>query len=918
MEVTKSLVIHTDTSLSPSALSLTLDSPHKEVAIVKDMNLRLMKCLGSIIPWNINRHSPILSSASRTSAALSVILPANEPGQHDIPSANLNILRTGIRDSMGLAFYLISNNLNSTDGHFDKTGLDDKLYLQILKDIGWDDIHHLRILLSSCEPTVESITERLFAAAVRSYNFEVAQKMLRAGMDPNLLLKTRMKPCFTPLQYIASDGDNEFINLLVSHGADVNFSVNDSGRNALFYAIWLENWTAVRLLRDNGATVTRQCAELLTEFAHVDHEQLLFMKDMIGIYLDQSVGTQQDETKTLLPAVSKGCVDIVQLFITKGARLNELVTCSTYGVPHQTTLLGRAVKNNFRDIIRLLLHVSPPEDLSLIHPPYISPLALAVDGGSVDIFEDLLSSGADLRAADEGQKTLLERAVRNKNLALCQMLINHGVKVDREPQEAQWYPLSALMIAVQQDLMDIVDLLIASNARLNDTFEGFPCTVLTAAFEAGNVAMIENLENAGATRLGREIRGIGNLQSAVLLSKKVGFQRILDRFGSSILTAAILAKDEPLAWFLLQRIAPLNQHTTITDGERPLSAAIQTDNIALVLALLERGVQVTDLTLTDAVLHDNTPLLPILLPRLLGNAPTAVSAAVLKFTIKCLEILREADVGFTGAPQMSHHRWARVGRDGLEHYCLESTLEIATLMADQSMFKYLLEWATSTQTNWCRSSVARALTLAIFYEKLDRVFDLMQLDSNINISITRDPPFSFHGKIAFTPLQAAVRNQLVPVVRDLLVLKRADVNYLGDGKLRRTPLQHAVELGNMEIFGLLLKHGADVNAPAAKNGGVTALQIAAIKGFTGIARRLLDLGADVNQAPAVKNGRTALGGAAEYGRIDMLQMLLNEGALVVGEYEDQYLTAVKLAEERGHYAAARLLRSFKESVELAA
>ena len=91
-----------------------------------------------------------------------------------------------------------------------------------------------------------------------------------------------------------------------------------------------------------------------------------------------------------------------------------------------------------------------------------------------------------------------------------------------------------------------------------------------------------------------------------------------------------------------------------------------------------------------------------------------------------------------------------------------------------------------------------------------------------------------------------------------------------------------------------------------------------MKGFIGIARKLLDLGADVNQAPAIENGRTALEGAAEYGRIDMLQMLLNEGALVVGEYEDQYLTAVKLAEERGHYAAARLLRSFKESVELAA
>lgn len=65
-------------------------------------------------------------------------------------------------------------------------------------------------------------------------------------------------------------------------------------------------------------------------------------------------------------------------------------------------------------------------------------------------------------------------------------------------------------------------------------------------------------------------------------------------------------------------------------------------------------------------------------------------------------------------------------------------------------------------------------------------------------------------------------------------------------------MQHAVELGNMEIFNLLLEHGADVNAPAADDGGVTALQIAAIQGYIGIARRLLDLGADVNQEPHLK------------------------------------------------------------------
>lgn len=141
------------------------------------------------------------------------------------------------------------------------------------------------------------------------------------------------------------------------------------------------------------------------------------------------------------------------------------------------------------------------------------------------------------------------------------------------------------------------------------------------------------------------------------------------------------------------------------------------------------------------------------------------------------------------------------------------------------------------------------------------------------------------------------------------------MNYLGEGARRRTPLQHAVENGNMDLINLLLQHGARVDGPPARDGGATALQIAAIQGYIGIARRLIDLGASVNEPPATFNGRTTLQGAAEHGRIDMLQMLLNEGALVVGDGEQHYQRAIQLGERQGHGAAVRLLRSFRDSIQ---
>ncbi|KAM5353033.1 hypothetical protein ACJZ2D_017081 [Fusarium nematophilum] len=128
----------------------------------------------------------------------------------------------------------------------------------------------------------------------------------------------------------------------------------------------------------------------------------------------------------------------------------------------------------------------------------------------------------------------------------------------------------------------------------------------------------------------------------------------------------------------------------------------------------------------------------------------------------------------------------------------------------------------------------------------------------------------------------------------------------------RSPLQLAIELGNLDTVDCLLKAGADVNAPPAFVGGGTALQLAVIKGHLGLAKQLLDLGARVNAPQAPRFGRTALEGAAEHGRLDMLELLLQHGAPTTGSERCQYIRSVKLATREGYHAAAELLRSFRD------
>ncbi|KAL0940337.1 Protein fem-1-like protein [Colletotrichum truncatum] len=128
----------------------------------------------------------------------------------------------------------------------------------------------------------------------------------------------------------------------------------------------------------------------------------------------------------------------------------------------------------------------------------------------------------------------------------------------------------------------------------------------------------------------------------------------------------------------------------------------------------------------------------------------------------------------------------------------------------------------------------------------------------------------------------------------------------------RSPLQEAVEEGNLELVELLVKAGANVNTPAAKYGGATALQLAAIKGRLGIARELRELGANIDAPGAEEHGRTALEGAAEHGRIDMVQYLLSEGAQTTGPGQLQYLRAIRYAQDSGQMVVVDLLKGHRE------
>jgi ankyrin repeat protein len=165
-------------------------------------------------------------------------------------------------------------------------------------------------------------------------------------------------------------------------------------------------------------------------------------------------------------------------------------------------------------------------------------------------------------------------------------------------------------------------------------------------------------------------------------------------------------------------------------------------------------------------------------------------------------------------------------------------------------------------------------------------------------------------QVGQTALMLALETGREDLVRLLVVEYKADVNKKTHLFIKQTPLQHAAELGNLDMVRLLLELGADMNGEPAIRSGGTALQFAAISGNCNVAAELLEQGAPLHALPSKVNGRWPLEGAAEHGRLDMVQFLWRAKEFSLdgtGFQERHCLRAMNFAESNGHLGCMDLV-----------
>ena len=538
-------------------------------------------------------------------------------------------------------------------------------------------------------------------------------------------------------------------------------------------------------------------------------------------------------------------------------------------------------------------------------------LTWAIVNEEETLIQFLLARGADIQAVGSRGDTPFERAIRLNNPSILQLLQANGAFLDftNESQvtaalcaaaEAGNMTLikhliklggsavpclsSALSVAIEWGHDEAATLFIAAGADVNGRFT--IVNPLTQALEQRNTTLVCSLLEADAVPRQNDLIsavewGDHSMVEALILA---GADANIDdstTHSGSPLTAAVRRRDYDLIQLLLDTGAEMAAESDLTEstgmGGSALVVALRQEDAKMASYLLDRGAGLVD-------------------PPILGR-------------------LMVQDKHFLEAVLQMHEVRYPSRRNGFGSNALSFAVESGAI----PLVKWMLEKGLDTTSFVFIPDVSHNLSRAtpfghaILHSQCNNL-EIMELflhkrcDPN---RIVAEADYEWSSS-RYTALLVAIVSQDINKIK-LLLKYQASVNYPPKGGVKRTPLQKAAEVGNVEILELLMNHGADIHAPPAWSGGATALQLAAIGGYIPLVCKLLSHGADVNAPGAKVYGRTALEGAAEHGRLDMVQILLNAGAGSPSSDQKQVQNAKELANEKGWPYIADLIEDFFSS-----
>lgn len=337
----------------------------------------------------------------------------------------------------------------------------------------------------------------------------------------------------SPLELAAKNGHDTAVDLLLSHGADVNVSYRRrrsttplleavSGGYLSIIKALIEAGAEVNALysQDEGYYKTTSRASALAGTAaqlrppnrtEATEEQV---ESEIGDEGEESDEEELDYGGTALQLAARlGNIEIVQMLLESGANVDA--PPQRYG----GTALQYAASRGDTEIVQLLLDAGAAVEAECgrmsvdAHPgkvfrcEEITALQAAVSRQHIDVVRILLAAGADPNVSSkEYGSTALDYAVANGNLEITRMLLIAGARTDAVRRSGPRH-CTALQKASQHGHIDIVCLLLQNGADPNEPIlSDVGLTSLQGAASLGSVELTFILLEAGADVNGQRSR----------------------------------------------------------------------------------------------------------------------------------------------------------------------------------------------------------------------------------------------------------------------------------------------------------------------------------------------------------------------------------------------------------------------------
>ncbi|XP_048245812.1 ankyrin repeat and KH domain-containing protein 1-like [Haliotis rufescens] len=495
---------------------------------------------------------------------------------------------------------------------------------------------------------------------------------------------------------------------------------------------------------------------------------------------------------------------------------------------------------------------------------------MAAAGGHYDVYNLLVSEGADLSLTDKYNSDCLMWACLGGNMSIVKHFLS--MKTFDINRKGGSFIQTPVMMAAAGGHYDLYNLLVSEGADLSLT-DKYNCDCLMLAFKGGNMYIVKHLLSLKTFDINR--KGGSDMQTPVMMAAAWGHKDVFNLLVSEGADLSLTDDDnsdclrlacEGGNMSIVKHLLSLKTFDINRKGgffmQTPVMMAVEKGHYDVYNLLVSEGA---DLSLTDEGNSD------CLMWACLGGNMSIV---------KHLLSLKTFDINRKGGSDMQTPVMMAVKKGHYDVFYLlvsegadlsltdegnSDCLMLACKGRNMSIVKHLLSLKTFDIN---RKGVSGMQTPVMTAAEGGHYY-------MYNLLVSEGADLSLTDEENSDCLMLACKGRNMSIVKHLLSLKTFDINRKG-GKCKLTPVMMAVDEGHYDVYNLLVSEGADLSL--TDEGNSDCLMLACKEGKMSIVKHLLSLKTfDINR----KGGsgmQTPVMLAAEGGHYDVYNLLVSEGA----------------------------------------